>query len=145
MQGLKLNEKIELYRLFVETSEKLCERRLNVNKFFMAVNSALLALMPKTETCSFVLFLTLINFLWFSLIRNYLRLNRAKFSVILEIEKDLAFQPFTDEHKFRKENLGYNRFCDTESCLPIVISLFFWTLWLQAPIISFLKKTFCSC
>ena len=120
-----MNEKTELYKLFVETSERLCERRLNVHKFFMVVNSSLLALMSKTEICYIVLFLTLINFLWFSLIKNYLHLNQAKFSVINAMEKELPFQPFTDEHKFRKENSEYKRFCNIESCLPIVITLFF--------------------
>lgn len=107
--------RLELYKIAVEMADRTSARRAGANSFFFTLHAALAAFvgvvsaarhpLPKadvptfdpfglviTAAAGFVLSLT-----WWVLLRYYRRLNRAKFSVINEMETRLLEQPFTRE------------------------------------------------
>src|SRR5208283_1328873 len=96
---------LEQYKLFVETSQHVSERRQNANNYLLTVNSSLVAL--------YVTFLStfghhhwnalipftglFVCFLWYSTVDSYKDLNTAKFKVIHELEEQLPVAPFKHE------------------------------------------------
>ena len=108
-----MKDKLEIYKLAVEMADRVSARRINANTFFLSINTALLTLMGfayEKFTGNTGVILTSISIAgvilsstWLSLIRSYKRLNRAKFTVINELEKELPFQYFTDEWKSLKQ------------------------------------------
>jgi len=96
---------LEQYKLYVETSQQVSERRQNANNYLLALNSSLVTL--------FVGFLStfghhrwnvliaitglLICFIWYSLVDSYKDLNAAKFAVIHELEEQLPAALFRHE------------------------------------------------
>lgn len=96
---------LEQYKLYVETSQRVSERRQNSNNYLLTLNSSLVTL--------FVVFLStfghhrwnalvpatglVICFLWYSLVDSYKDLNTAKFAVIHELENQLPVALFRHE------------------------------------------------
>jgi hypothetical protein len=96
---------LEQYKLYVETSQQVSERRQNANNYLLTLNSSLVTL--------FVVFLStfghhrwnalipatglVICFLWYSLVDSYKDLNTAKFAVIHELEAQLPVALFRHE------------------------------------------------
>jgi hypothetical protein len=96
---------LEQYKLYVETSQQVSERRQNANNYLLTLNSSLVTL--------FVVFLStfghhrwnalipatglVICFLWYSLVDSYKDLNTAKFAVIHELEGQLPVALFRHE------------------------------------------------
>lgn len=103
----------EQYKLFVETSQHVSERRQQANNFLLTLNSTLVTL--------FVAFLSsfghhrwnvfipvtglLVCFIWHSLVDSYKDLNTAKFAVIHELENQLPVAVFRREW----DVCGHNR------------------------------------
>lgn len=141
-----------LYKMMVDSSEKLIERRQKMNAFFITAMGALMALAGalakfgtvESETISFVVMaafgvvgLLLCNS-WRNLIDNYGKLNTAKFRVILKLEKELSAQAFSAEWaalgKGRRPQ-KYQSFTSTENLVPlwfailIIALLLFACLW----------------
>ena len=93
------------YKLYVETSQQVSERRQNSNNYLLTLKSSLVTL--------FVVFLStfghhrwnalvpatglVICFLWHSLVDSYKDLNTAKFAVIHELENQLPVALFRHE------------------------------------------------
>ena len=96
---------LEQYKLYVETSQHVTEKRQNSNNYLLTLNSSLVslfvvllstfghrrlnALVPATGL--------VVCFIWYSLVDSYKDLNRAKFVVIYEIEKQLPAALFRRE------------------------------------------------
>jgi hypothetical protein len=96
---------LEQYKLYVETSQQVAEKRQNSNNYLLTLNSSLVTL--------FVVFLStfghhrwnalipatglIVSFIWWSLIYSYKALNTAKFAVIHEMEKQLPVALFKHE------------------------------------------------
>lgn len=104
------NEKtFELYKLMVESSDSLIQRRQKTNAFFITVIGSMLAiagLLSKTGTInegpiSLLYGFSVVGILlcnsWRNLIDNYGKLNKAKFDVILRLEKNLGAQIYSAE------------------------------------------------
>jgi len=91
----------DLYKLMIESSESLIQRRQKTNAFFITVIGSLLTiagLLVKTGAINSSSFSILYMFSvaglllcnsWRNLIDNYGKLNKAKFDVILRLEKEL--------------------------------------------------------
>lgn len=103
-----MNEKFEIYKLAVEMADRVSSRRMTANGFFLTVETTLLAIFgflyprigvvdPKLALIVISVIGVVLGITWHLAIRSYRRLNRAKFDVINELEKDLAFQYFTRE------------------------------------------------
>lgn len=96
---------LEQYKLFVQTSQHVSDKRQNANNYLLTLNSSLLTL--------FVVFLStfgqhrwnvvvpatgiIVCFIWWSIVESYKHLNAAKFEVIHEIEHQLPVALFEHE------------------------------------------------
>ena len=129
---------LDLYKLMIESSESLIQRRQKTNAFFITSIGSLLAiagLMVKTGALHSgtiwllygfsVVGLLLCNS-WRNLIDNYGKLNKAKFNVILRIEQDLDAQIFAAEWVSLGKGLRpskYRSFTSTEKNVPLYFGL----------------------
>jgi len=129
---------LDLYKLMIESSESLIQRRQKTNAFFITAIGSLLAiagLMVKAGALHFgtiwllygfsVVGLLLCNS-WRNLIDNYGKLNKAKFDVILRIEQDLDAQIFAAEWVSLGKGLRpskYRSFTSTEKNVPLFFGL----------------------
>ena len=128
----------ELYKLMIESSESLIQRRQKTNAFFITVIVSLLAiagLLVKTGALNTgsigilygfsVVGLLLCNF-WRNLIDNYGKLNKAKFDVILRLEQELTAQIYSAEWISLGKGLRskkYKSFTSTEKNVPLYFGL----------------------
>lgn len=141
------SDAFELYKLMIESSESLIQRRQKTNAFFITAIGSLLAiagLLVKTGSISSgsisilygfsVVGLLLCNS-WRNLIDNYGRLNKAKFDVILRLEKDLTAQIYSAEWVSLGKGLRpskYKSFTSTEKNVPLFFGLLIMALTLIA-------------
>lgn len=108
--------KLDLYRLYLGTAEKVSDRRGAANQWLLSVNSAVVALYGLLSTAivgtngsgtnawtwAIPLAGIIVCVTWAALIDNYSKLNSAKFLVLQEIERDLPYQLFTTERQYYK-------------------------------------------
>ena len=139
----------ELYKLMIESSESLIQRRQKTNAFFITVIGSLLAiagLLVKTGAINTgsigilygfsVVGLLLCNS-WRNLIDNYGKLNKAKFDVILRLEQELTAQIYSAEWISLGKGLRpkkYKSFTSTEKNVPLFFGLLIAVLTLIAMI-----------
>lgn len=100
---------LELYKLMINSSESLIQRRQKTNAFFITAMGSLLTivgLIVKAETFHFRMIWLLYGFSvvgillcnsWRNLIDNYGKLNKAKFNVIMQLEEKFESKIFTAE------------------------------------------------
>ena len=122
---------LDLYKMMLESSENLIQRRQKTNAFFITVIGSLIALagfLVKAESINnielYVLYFVtlLICNSWRNLIDNYGKLNKAKFDVILRLEKDLGSQIYSAEWVSLGKGLRpqrYKSFTSTEKNVPL--------------------------
>ncbi len=125
---------LQLYKIMLDSSESLIQRRQKTNAFFIAVIGSLLAiagLLVKTGALNSgsigilygfsVVGLLLCNS-WRNLIDNYGKLNKAKYDVILRLEKELGAQIYSAEWIALGKGLRpkkYKSFTSTEKNVPL--------------------------
>jgi len=141
------NDVFELYKLMIESSESLIQRRQKTNAFFITVIGSLLTiagLLVKTgainlESIGLLYGFSIIGLLlcnsWRNLIDNYGKLNKAKFDVILRLEQKLAAQIFSAEWISLGKGLRpkkYKSFTSTEKNVPLFFGLLITILTLIA-------------
>jgi hypothetical protein len=144
-----MGAKLEIYKMASEMAERVSARRMVANGFFLTLNTTLVGILAFSyekvaeNTRAVLIFMSAVGIVialaWFFSIRSYKRLNRAKFQVINEMEKDLPYQNFTDEWNllkrqtaediqlkgFRKEWLKFkDRYTDLTSIEAVVPILF---------------------
>lgn len=137
----------ELYKLMIESSESLIQRRQKTNAFFITVIGSLLAiagLLVKTGAINSGSFGILYGFSvvglllcnsWRNLIDNYGKLNKAKFDVILRLEKELGAQIYSAEWIALGKGMRpkkYKSFTSTEKNVPLYFGLLIVALTLIA-------------
>jgi hypothetical protein len=99
---------LEQYRIFVEMTDKISERRHSANNFFLTINSAIVAAfgigiphIKEKVGDNWLVFVSILGVLlcvsWYHLIRSYRCLNEGRFRVIHEIEKLLPIRPYAAE------------------------------------------------
>lgn len=112
-------ELFQQYRIFVESAEKISERRSHLNTFFIALHSLFVSGLSffKTEIFSHIIpiciFGCILAFLWWYMLCNYRSLNKAKFKIIQEIEKHLPLNLYNTEwsiYKMKKHWYNPNRY-----------------------------------
>lgn len=129
---------LELYKMMVESSEYLIQRRQRTNAFFISAIGSLLAIagfLAKTGEmvggsfwilCGFSVVGLLLCNSWRNLIDNYGKLNSAKFDVILRLEKELSAQIYSAEWIALGKGLRpskYRSFTSTEKNVPLFFGL----------------------
>jgi hypothetical protein len=148
---------LEQYKLYVETSQQVSERRQNSNNYLLTLNSSLVTL--------FVVFLStfghhrwnvlvpatglVICFILYSFVDSYKDLNTAKFAVIHELENQLPVALFRYEwhvcgHNQRKKHKKiedmYVPLTHLERWIPVAFSLLYAVLGAYALLAPVDKK-----
>lgn len=106
---------LEQYKLYVQMADKISERRQSANRFFLTVNTALIAFLglvanpaaggnagiATSPPLPWVLAVSaagvVLCFTWYRLVRSYKDLNSGKFKVIHAIESKLPSSPYDAE------------------------------------------------
>lgn len=144
--GENFNEHLlEQYKLYVEMADKVSERRMQTNKFYISLLSGLLALLSilvtkgnLNQTLIFVIVSLLgiiLCILWYVNIQSYRQLNSGKFKVIHEMEKCLPFPCYEKEWKILgegKEKSKYLQLTRVEQYIPLILSIPYVLLFLYA-------------
>src|SRR4051794_24293483 len=103
--------KLALFELYLATAEKVSDRRAAANAWMLSVNSAIVAFygylaadklaVPLGQKAVWLWAIpaagAIVSVAWTVLLTSYRQLNRAKFGVLQEMEKDLVAQPFARE------------------------------------------------
>jgi hypothetical protein len=103
--------RLALFELYLATAEKVSDRRAAANAWMLSVNSAIVALygylaadklaVPAAQKSVWLWAIpaagAIVAAAWTVLLTSYRQLNRAKFGVLQELEKDLPAQPFARE------------------------------------------------
>jgi hypothetical protein len=124
---------LEQYKLYLNSAEKISDRRQAANTFFLGLNTAFLSLLAwiktKPETGSSLVFIAasfsgaIVCYFWYRMMRSYRDLNGAKFMVIHAIEKRLPLSMYDVEWDIveRGQNRGkYWPFSHIEMKVPAI-------------------------
>jgi hypothetical protein len=141
---------LELYKLAVEMADRTSARRTTFTTFPFTANTALFAVLFSDKvrgTGAFWIIAAVglvISVTWWMILKSYRELNSAKFKVIIEMEKNLEAQIFSEEWNHLKERAplgsfreyfyGYFQYGTVERVAPPVfallyIAVLFTTLW----------------
>jgi len=151
--GEKFNDHLlEQYKLYVEMADKISERRMQTNKFYISILSALLALLSiliskdsfnQTLTFAIVSLLGItLSILWYINIKSYRQLNSGKFKVIHEMEQNLPFPCYDREWQILGEGKEENKYLQltrVEKYIPLILSIPYIILLLYVLIPLFLS------
>lgn len=95
---------LEQYKLYVETADRISQRRAVANTFFLTLNTAIFTVIgvfwkdrPSAPEAALAFPLIVVLgqcFAWFYLVRAYRQLNSAKFAVVGELETRLPASPY---------------------------------------------------
>lgn len=132
---------LEQYKLYVEMADRISERRMKANQFYMTLLSGLLVILSfafhKENQASIgeyqaviILSIGLIGTtfcqLWWININSYRQLNSQKFKVIHDLEAKLPFSPYAKEWKLLgegKDAKKYFQLTRIERAIPLIIML----------------------
>ncbi len=139
---------MDQYRLFVELMDRVTQRRLNTNTFFLTANTALIAALSGLSTRGILseqnyiiiyglaaLAGVLLCVEWRGIIESYTQLNQGKFAIILQIERLLPLSMFKAEWQALgdgKNKKLYRPITKTERWIPII----FMFLYIALPVSS---------
>lgn len=136
---------LEQYKLYVDTAEKVSDRRQSSNNFFLTLNSVLLAFTGFLTSLSFKFWHAIlalagicIALLWLLTLKSFRNLNRGKFKVIHCLEEQLPIKLFKDEWRYLgegKDKKKYLKLSVVEQGVPIV----FMILYILVIVLMFLK------
>lgn len=134
---------LEQYKLYVESADRVSQRRIAANNFLLTVNAFLVTLYGLAS--SFVTnwawrFVVpaagiLVCSVWLELIRSYRNLNTAKFKVIHELEEHLPVALFDREWAYAQRGQGkaYKPLTRVELFIPLVFAALYTILAVCAP------------
>ena len=99
---------LEQYKIYINSAEKISDRRQKANEFFLGLNTALVALLgfiaTKTSQNSITAILVLASlsgmtmcYLWYRMILSYKGLNSGKYKVVHAIEARLPLALYDTE------------------------------------------------
>lgn len=131
---------MEIYKLSVEMADRISARRATANTFFLTVNTTLVAVVGLYQPHPWSTHLPVVVCIagiavavsWWLLLKNYRKLNEAKFTVINKIEDEyLPITPFMDEWailgqdktpkgKMARVRIGLRQLGAVERIIPIV-------------------------
>ena len=134
----------EQYKMYVESAEKISDRRQNANNYFITINTAIITILGLSFQIDFFerLFWTrgllallgiIISIIFWYLLRSYKQLNSGKFKVIHAIEKELPLALYDYEWEVlgKGENKKlYFPFSHIELYIPWVFGILYLVLGL---------------
>ena len=127
---------LEQYKLCVEMADRISQRRMGANKFFISLNIALITAITyfKGQFCGYIFLIPFagasLAIFWYYLIVSYEQLNAGKFETIHELEKQLPVMPYSYEWGIlscgKKKN-KYWPMSKIENKIPLIF-LFFYSI-----------------
>ena len=138
---------LEQYKLYVEMADRVSARRIDANRFYSALMTGLLALIPivlsqnqlRQFTTAILVSISILgmflSFLWMVNITSYKQLNSLKFRVIHEMEKQLPFACYEREWEVLKEDGSkkrYLRLSTVEKYVPAAFSISYLVIFVFA-------------
>jgi len=129
---------LEIYKVYLEMADRISERREKANSFFLAVNTALIALLakdafgssagaPRTLELLVPIAAGVLCYLWYRIVRSYRDLNSAKFKVIHAVERQLPLRPYDAEWESVERGKNpqlYLPFTHVEGVVPWLFMIF---------------------
>lgn len=128
---------LEQYKLYVEMADRISERRVGTNKFFITIHALMITLLSLFGTGSYAVMIlaTLMGMLfsgaWFVILRSYRQLNGVKFYVIHSMERHLPCKPYKEEwRELRQGNTRIRYWSQSrlEAVLPVVFCILYLAL-----------------
>jgi len=137
---------LDLYKLFVETTSHVSDRREKTNSYFLAINTGLVTLLggvvpsisdegqldaPYFLSGIAPLAGLLLCLVWYRIIHSYRQLNAVKFEIVHALEQRLPIRLFEAEWKHAgrgKDGTRYAPLIGLEKQVPAVFALLY--LWL---------------
>ena len=122
-----MSEGFELYKLYLDTAERVSDRRAAANQWFLSVNGAVIGLYGFLGTQSDAGRMLwgwaipaagiLVCFAWAAILESYRKLNAAKFQVLQDIESSFEHKLFAAEQQAYKAT-GRRRLARLEGFVP---------------------------
>ena len=99
-----MKKNTEQYKIFVDSAEKNSEKRINQNNIYLTFSLALFSFISITKLNKLAFFIlcilgTIISIIWYVTIDNYSKMNKVKFDIINEYEKENNLNWFSEEQK----------------------------------------------
>jgi hypothetical protein len=133
--GTKFDDHLlEQYKLYVDSSQKLGDRRLSTNSYLFTINSSLLTLLgvlatllPERRALAIIPAAgCLLSVAWALLLTSFKRLNTAKFHVIHKLEQCLPANVFAMEWEdLTNAPPRYKTMSNVERFVPLLFLLFY--------------------
>lgn len=130
-------ELLEIYKLHVEMADRVSQRRLQTNRFYIALLSGLLALLSvmvndkgllEEFTNSLFIIVSILgivlSIVWMINIHSYKQLNTGKFKAIHDLEDRLSYQFYTKEWELLKKGKSaksYFQLTNIEKFVPLIM------------------------
>ena len=129
---------LEQYKLYVEMADRVSQRRVENNKFYITLLSTILIVLSvvidknvfeENVATTFIVISVLgilLSVLWFFNIKSYRQLNTGKFSIINEMERNLPYGCYSKEWKILgegKEAKKYRQLTRIEQFIPIILAI----------------------
>ena len=142
---------LQQYRLYVESADRVSDRRATANNLLLAVNSFLLTFygfarvwlddLASGDDRAWEYLVpiagVLVSVMWWALIRSYRLLNRTKFSVVHELESLLPAALFDREWELADEGKTWRNYVpltQIEQFIPVVFAVLYLALATSAVI-----------
>ncbi len=129
---------LEQYKLYVDSAQKVSEKRISTGNYLLTVSSSLLTVFGIASTLhlggALLVIVPIAGFLvsctWFSLVISYKDLNAAKFKVIHELEDRLPAALFRYEWHSCEQGHGkaYKPITHLERWIPITFAALYLAL-----------------
>lgn len=149
--------RIDLYKFYFESIEKISDRRETANKYFLSLNTAIFGAIGLTVNSELsgrdfifvvvglLLLGLLVSVIFWLLLNAYQQLNTGKFKMLHKLEQDLPLQLYSDEWKILDEGKSFRTyfpFSHIERLIPVVFGLvyvvglifIFHSIWSDSPI-----------
>jgi len=137
---------LEQYRVYIASAERISDRRQKSNDFFLALNTALVALLgfvatkASPATISSILIIAPIAgaamcYLWYEIIKSHKKLNDAKYRVLHVIESRLPMALYDTEWEILgrgKDTSKYWAFTHIELLVPWIFIAIYVVLFISA-------------
>jgi len=127
----------EQYKLYVDSADRISQRRSSTNSFLLTVNASLVTLYGLTTplkpsgAAAWHLLVPFAGILvciaWLSLVENYRNLNSVKFKVIHELENQLPASLYAYEWQLLEAGEGnvYKPVTHIEQWIPVIFILLY--------------------
>ncbi|MCY4490826.1 MAG: hypothetical protein OXC46_05100 [Thaumarchaeota archaeon] len=134
---------IEQYKMYVQTADNVSARRIATSRYLLTLNVALIAVYGFQLSISSQWYFTflvpvtgvIVSLLWYMIIKSHHDLNKIKFKLIHELEKNLPAALFTQEYMVGEgSDKSYTKVTDIEKLIPFLfigihVILFIAMMW----------------